>query len=289
LILASLACFAVLDTGIQYVSASVPLVMAVWFRYTFQALSTTAMVWRGQNQAAFRTSHLGRQVLRGLLLLASSMFAFLSLRHLPVGEYTAIVMITPIVITLIAAFSLGERVSALRWALVVGGFLGVLIVLRPTRADFSWALLMPLGVVATGTAYQLLTVRLARLENPLTMQLYTGWVGCIATGLLLPFFWVWLPDARTYVFLIAIGFISSLGHLLFIYAHTQAPATSLTPYFYAQIAFAMLFGWLAFAHVPDAASLLGVSLIAACGALSAWQTVHEGRASAQAAREPVES
>jgi drug/metabolite transporter (DMT)-like permease len=289
LVLAALACFALLDTGIQFVGASVPLVMAVWFRYTFQAISTTALAVPIAGKAVFKTSHLRYQLLRGVLLLVSSMLAFASLRHIPVGEYTAIVMVTPIVITLVAAYSLGERVSNLRWAVVLGGFLGVLIILRPTRDDFSWALLLPIALVITSAAYQVLTSRLARLENPVTMQLYTGWVGCLVTTLALPFFWVWLPDARIYLLLVGIGFISTVGHWLFIFAYAKAPAATLTPYLYGQIAFAMLFGWLVFAYVPDAASLLGVALIAICGALSAWLTVRESRALQQTAPEPVES
>jgi drug/metabolite transporter (DMT)-like permease len=289
LVLTALACFALLDTGIQYVSSAVPLVMAVWFRYTFQALSTTALVWPRHGRAAFKTAHLHYQLLRGVLLLASSMLAFLSLRYMPVGEYTAVVMITPILITLVAAYSLGERVSKLRWALVLGGFLGVLIILRPSREGFSWALLWPLALVVTGAAYQLLTSRLAQLENPLTMQLYTGWVGCLLTSLPLPFFWVWLPDVQTYALLIGIGFISTLGHMLFILAYARASAATLTPYLYVQIAFAMLLGWLVFAHVPDAASFMGVALIGVCGAAGAWLTMRESRALERAAPEPIES
>ncbi len=288
LVLASLACFAVLDTSIQYVSASVPLLMAIWVRYAFQAVSATALAWPRRGRASFHTEHLNYQVLRGLLLVASSSLAFLSLRFMPVSEYTAVVMITPIVITLMAAHTLKERVSGLRWALVCGGFLGVLIIVRPSRADFSWALLLPLMLVATNSAFQLLTSKLARSENPLTMQLYTGWVGFAVSSIAVPFVWASLPAGMWWA-LLAVGLMGSAGHLLFIFAYAHAPAATLTPYLYAQIGFAMLFGWVAFAYVPDTASLMGMGLIAACGALSAWLTMRESRAAAQPAPEPVES
>ena len=113
LLVAALACFAVLDTTTKFVSLSVPLLMALWFRYAFQAIATTAAVLPRRGWSLLRTAHPKFQCLRGVLLLASSALAFFSLRYVPVGEFTAIVMITPLVLTLLAALTLGERVSAL--------------------------------------------------------------------------------------------------------------------------------------------------------------------------------
>ena len=132
LLVAAVACFAVLDTTTKFISASVPVLMALWFRYAFQAIATTLAVLPTRGLSVLRTAHPKYQLLRGLLLLGTSMFAFFSLKYMPVGEFTAIVMITPLVITLLASVSLGERVSWLRWALVVGGFAGTL--LHPTSS-----------------------------------------------------------------------------------------------------------------------------------------------------------
>jgi len=71
------------------------------------------------------------------------------------------------------------------------------------------------------------------------------------------------------------GLMGTIGHLFLIFAYQRAPASTLTPYLYAQIAFAMLGGWLVFAHVPDETSLVGMALIAVCGAAGAWLTVRE--------------
>ena len=69
--------------------------------------------------------------------------------------------------------------SPLRWALVAGGFVGTLVILRPGGTVFSWAILLPLGLVITNAWFQVLTSRLARTEKPLTMHFYTGWVGTL--------------------------------------------------------------------------------------------------------------
>ena len=95
-----------------------------------------------------RTEHPRYQLLRGALLLASSTLAFLSLRYMPLAEFTSIVLIAPLVVTLLAATALKEEVSPLRWALVAGGFVGTLVILRPGGEVFSWAILLPIGAGA---------------------------------------------------------------------------------------------------------------------------------------------
>lgn len=277
LVIAASACFAGLDTATKYASASVPLLMALWFRYCFQAVATTVVVMPVRGLAVWRTRKLGWQLVRGLLLLTSSLLAFVSLRFMPVGEFTAIVMITPLAVTLLAARLLQEHVSRLRWALVAGGFAGTLIIIRPGADDFGWASLLPLLLVASNASFQVLTSKLARTEDPVTMHLYTGWVGTLLSGLALPFVWTTLPDWWLWAVLAFMGLSATVGHFLLIMAYYRAPAGTLTPYLYSQIGFAMLGGLLVFAHVPDTISLAGIGMIAVCGAAGAWLTVHERR------------
>jgi drug/metabolite transporter (DMT)-like permease len=270
LVIAACACFSVLDTTTKYISAWVPLLLALWFRYAFQAIATSLVI-------------LPIQVLRGVLLLASSLFAFASLKHMPVGEFTAIVMISPLAITVLAATVLKEKVSALRWLLVAGGFAGTLVIIRPGGAAFNWASLLPLGLVATNAWFQVLTSKLARTEDPVTMHLYTGWVGTLIASLALPFVWVQLGASWLWLALCLMGVMATIGHFMLILAYQRAPAATLTPYLYTQIAFAMLGGWLVFRHVPDRWSMAGMVMIAVCGAAGAWLTVRERRPLAEPA------
>jgi drug/metabolite transporter (DMT)-like permease len=277
LVLGAVACFSVLDTTTKAVSVSVPLLMGLWFRYAFQAIATTLVVLPRHGLALLRTAQPGFQVLRGLLLLASSLLAFYSLRFMPVGEFTAIVMITPLVITLLAARTLDERVSPQRWALVLGGFVGTLVIIRPGSEAFDWRLLLPLCLVATNASFQVLTSKLARTEAPLTTHLYTGWVGTLLASLPLPFVWVHLEQWHLWAGLLLMGFMATVGHFMLIVGYARAPAATLTPYLYGQIGFAMLGGWLVFSHVPDGWSVVGMAMIAFCGAAGAWLTVRESR------------
>ena len=281
LLVMAVACFAALDTTTKAVSVSVPVVMAMWFRYAFQAVATTVTMLPVRGRTLLRTAHPRFQCLRGLLLLTSSALAFFSLKYMPVGEFTAVVMITPLVITLLASLTLGERVSALRWALVAGGFVGTLVIIRPFDEAFDWAVLLPLGLVATNAWFQILTSQMVRTEDPVTMQFYTGWVGTLAVSAVLPFFWTELDSLTLWAGLIFMGVTGTVGHFMMILAYARAPVSTLTPFLYAQIGFAMLGGWLVFSHVPDQWSMLGMALIAVCGAAGAWLTVRESRVALQ--------
>jgi drug/metabolite transporter (DMT)-like permease len=278
LVVAASACFSALDTATKWVSAAVPLLMALWFRYFFQAMATTVVVLPMRGLRVWRTRHLPYHLLRGVLLLTSSLLAFASLRYMPVGEFTAIVMITPLAVTLLAARFLHERVSPLRWALVAGGFLGTLIIIRPGGAAFTWASLLPIALVASNAAFQVITSRMARTEDPVTMHLYTGWTGTAIASIALPYAWAPLADWRHWVALCFMGLMGTVGHFMLILAYQRAAAATLTPFLYTQIAFAMLGGLLVFAHMPDSLALLGIGMIAVCGAGGAWLTVRERRA-----------
>jgi drug/metabolite transporter (DMT)-like permease len=282
LVVGASACFSALDTTTKAISASIPLLMALWFRYLFQAMATTVAVLPRRGIRVFRTRHLPFQLLRGVLLLTSSFCAFASLKYMPVGEFTAIVMITPLAVTLLAARTLGEHVSPLRWALVAGGFIGTLVIIRPGGEAFTWASLLPLLLVASNACFQVLTSRLARTEDPVTMHLYTGWTGTLLATLTLPFAWATVTEWRVWLALCLMGTLGTVGHFMLILAYQRAPASTLTPFIYTQIAFAMLGGFLVFSHVPDSVSLFGIALIAFCGALGAWLTIRERRAAMEA-------
>ncbi|MDM0016047.1 DMT family transporter [Variovorax saccharolyticus] len=277
LVLLAVACFATLDTATKLSTAAVPILMGVWVRYIFQAVATTLVLLPRHGTALLRTRHPRYQLLRGALLLASSTLAFFSLRYMPLAEFTSIVLIAPLVITLLAATTLKEHVSPLRWALVAGGFAGTLVILRPGGEAFSWAMFLPIGLVLTNAWFQVLTSKLAQTEDPLTMHFYTGWVGALLASFALPFVWATLPSWHWWALLCLMGFMGTVGHFILILAYQRAPASTLTPYLYAQIAFAMLGGWIMFSYVPDMISLIGMGMIAVCGAAGAWLTVRERR------------
>jgi drug/metabolite transporter (DMT)-like permease len=267
LAVAATACFALLDTTSQYVGGVVPVMMAVWLRFLVQTGMTAAMLFPSQGKTLFLTKAPGWQLLRGALMVCSGTVAYISLQHVPVGEFTAILMLVPLAITVLAAPLLRERVPALTWWLLVGGFVGALIVIRPKGSDFQGAMLLPLALVLINALYQIVTSKMVRTEDPGTMHFYTGLTGLVFGTVALP--WSWAPMATWQLWALVglMGVFGSLGHYLMIQAYHRAPASRITPYMYAQIAFATLAGWVVFDHAPDGWTVLGVALIAVCGGL----------------------
>ena len=272
------ACFACGDTLVKYMGAFVPVLLLMWARYAFQAGAMALWLLRSP-PGAFHAAHPRFQWMRGTLLLVSSSMSFFGLQLMPVAEFTALGMLTPVVVTMLAAWVLHESVSTLRWALVCGGFIGALIVIRPGSGIFGWAAVFPLLMALCYGGFQVLTSRLASLESPLTTHFYTGLVGvALLTPLVLWNGSAVLEALRTIpaqhvALILAIGACATLGHLCLIFAFGVAPMATLMPFIYIQIPCALATSWLVFRHVPDVWAWVGMAVIAASGAASAWLNV----------------
>jgi len=269
LAIAATACFALLDTTSQFVGGVVPVMMAMWLRFLVQTALTLALLWPRQGRALLQTRAPGWQLLRGALMVCSGTMAYISLQLVPVGEFTAILMLVPLAITLLAAPLLRERVPALAWWLVLLGLAGALIVIRPKGSDFHGAMLLPLVLVLINALYQIVTSKMVRTEDPGTMHFYTGLVGLVLGCVALPWTWAPLQSLQLWGLAALMGVFGSLGHYFMIQAYHRAPASRLTPYMYAQIGFATLAGWVVFDHALDVWTVLGIGLIAVSGALGA--------------------
>ena len=277
LIVLATLCFALLDTATKHAVSLAPVLMLLWFRYLFQAVVTFALRFPLQRAQMFKTPNPRFQTLRGVLLLITSACSFFGLQYLPVGEFTAMVMLSPLLATALAAWFLKTRVSQRRWLLMVTGLSGVLLVVRPGGQVFSWALLFPVLLVTAYAWFQVLTSRLSGEENPYTTHFYTGLVGALVMSPFVLLSWNTAALLTHWPWFVLIGFFGTFGHWMLIGAFARAPAPVLTPYLYSQIAFATLCGWLFFSHTPDALAWLGIAVIAASGIGNALLSAHEVR------------
>ncbi len=290
-ILVAVTCFGALDTASKVAAVSVPVLMAVWVRYLVQTLATGAVLWPRQRSALLHTGRPWLQLLRSLLLVTSNALAFLSLAVMHVGEFTAVVMLTPLLLTVVAAWALQESVSWLRWSCVIGGFAGTMLVMRPGSDLFQPAMLLPLLLVVSNAAFQIVTSMLAKVDAPGTIHFYSGLGGLVLASLGQP--WVWTAQpAWMWSVMLLMGVLGALGHFFLIMAYSRTPVAVLTPYLYLQILFAAFGGWLVFSHVPDSWAFAGMLLIFACGVFGTWLTGREmlhgdRRASAQSSIEAI--
>jgi drug/metabolite transporter (DMT)-like permease len=142
---------------------------------------------------------------------------------------------------------------------------------------FGWAALLPLGCMASNSLFQLLTSHLGRSDNPATTHFYTTWVGATLSTLALPLSWVLVDAPSLWLLMLLMGLLGAVGHFVLALAFQRAPAATLMPYMYGQVGFAVLAGWLVFAHVPDQGAIAGIALIALCGVGAAWLTARAKR------------
>ena len=257
-----------MDTLTKQVTLSVPILMVIWARYLIQAVVTTVFILPKTGRTVLITERPWIQMLRGALLMVTTLLAILSLQFLPVGEFSAIVMTSPLLVTLLAARLLGEHVSNLRIVLVCGGFLGTLMIVRPGSDAFSWAMIFPLLLVITNAAFQLLTGKIAQTEKSMTTHFYSVWTGAALTTIMLFWGWSTIDDLSLWFEIFLIGAAGAIGHFLLIVAFEKSPTAALMPYMYAQIGFAMFGGWLLFDHIPDALAFTGMGLVVLCGVVS---------------------
>lgn len=275
LIMLAALSFAILDTATKYATQLAPVLMLLWFRYAFQAVVTFALRFPVQKLSLLSTPNPRFQALRGVLLLTTSACSFFGLQYLPVGEFTAMVMLSPLVATAMAAWLLKNPVSPQRWLLMVAGLAGVMLVIRPGGQVFGWALLFPVVLVTTYAWFQVLTSRLSGEENPYTTHFYTGLVGALVMSPMAVFSWSTAALLAHWPWFVLVGFMGTFGHLMLIRAYMRASAPVLTPFLYTQIAFATLAGWLVFDHAPDALAWMGIAVIAASGVGNALLSARE--------------
>ena len=276
LTLAATVGFSAYDTCVKLVGVVAPLLIVLWMRYAVQAALTAGWLASTVGRAGFRVSHWRFQCLRGVLMIGIGVFGFLGLKLMPVAEFTAIAMLTPVIVTALSPLLLNEHVSPARWVLVLAAFAGALIVVRPGSGLFGAAALVPLILAVVNAGFQLVTRRMAGLDAPLTTHFCSGLIAMLALTALMPFAALELPtllpslSARHWALMVAAGMFSALGHLSFIQAVGRAPMPVLMPFTYAQIAVAAVFGVMVFSHRPDAWAIVGMAVIAGSGAASVW-------------------
>lgn len=259
------ACFALLDTTAKHVLMTVPVLMVLAVRYTLQAIFSSVFLVAARQHVSVRTRRPGLQLLRSILLMGSSLASLSSLQLIPLAEFTAIVMLTPLMVSVFAVVALKERLDGTSWLLLALSFLGTLLIVRPGGSASGWGAVFALICVVQAAAYQLLSGVLGRTDHPTSTHLITMWIAALWFVVSLPWNWTSIDSATTWAWLCWMALMGALGHWLLAHAFRHAPASTLAPFNYATLLWATLLGWAVFGHWPDAWATVGMVMIAVCG------------------------
>ncbi len=252
----------------KYLTQLYPVFLVVWARYLAQVVLMLGMFAPRMGRRVFHTLRPWPQLLRGLSLVSVSIMFISGLRYIPLAEATAVIFLTPLMVTVASAL-LGERVSHSQWLAVGVGLLGVMIIVRPGGALFTPAVLLPFGAAISFTVYQLLTRRLSGTDHPVTSNFLSSLVGFLVMSVLVTFNWR-TPSVHDAVLMASLGLMAMSGHLVLTQAFRYASAASLAPFTYGQIVFAGIVGFIAFGHIPDVEAIAGMTVIIASGLCMAY-------------------
>ena len=271
--MAALLLFVGLDTITKAMTTHFPVPQIVFTRFLFHTLAVALVLRLTMGRLPWRSRAPGMQTVRSLTLVCANVLFTVALSRIPLADAAAVSFAGPVLTVALAAWWLREAVSGRRWIGVVIGFAGVLVALRPPfltgEAAPDWAIILPLGTAAVFAVYQILTRRLAGVDDARTTILHTGLAACAVTAFAQPFVWV-PPGLGEWAMLALAGVFGASGHFLLIQAYARAPASLLAPTSYTQLVWATLASWLFFADPPDGWTLLGAAVIAAGGVVVAW-------------------
>ncbi len=257
--------FALLDGSAKWLVGTMPVIVVVWLRFATHVVIAGAVLFPLRGFSLVKTNHLRWHLLRALMFVAMTGINFWALQYLQLTVTASIFFTVPIIIAVLSAQLLGEKLDAGRWIAIVAGFAGVLVIVRPGSADFHPAMLASVVNAVLYAWFMMMTRRLAAYDSPETIQ-YLPAVG--ATLGLAPFaFAAWeAPDGwLEWTVACLLGVLGSLGHYLLALAHRYAPASVIAPFLYQQVIYMALFGYLVFGDVPSPAVWLGALIVIGSG------------------------
>jgi drug/metabolite transporter (DMT)-like permease len=249
----------------KYLMDDYSLVQVTWARFFFATAAAFIICSKRLPELAVSRTP-GLQSLRSVLLMITTGLFNAGIKTTPLATATTIMFLSPLLITVLSIPLLGEKVGVRRWAGVVVGFLGALVVVRPWNSDLGavgTGMLFLLAAAFTNANYQILT-RKVRADDPLTSLLFTATAGAVVTSFMVPWFWTW-PTVMGWLLFAACGLFGGLGHYCLIHSLKAAPASVVAPFNYSSIIWATLFGLVIWQEFPDGWTWAGAALIIGSG------------------------
>ncbi len=219
---------------------------------------------RKNNYLFYKSKNIKLQIFRSLLSLIESGCFVLSFKYLSLANAHSIGSLAPVIVVALSAIILKEKVSPKTWVAIFIGFVGVLIILRPTSSIFDPKALLPLIAAFILGLYQIVTKKVSKHDKNETSLFYTSIIGLIIMSLLASKFWTPV-DISSYAMFLGIGIFFSLGLYLQIIALSKARASIIQPFHYTLIFWAIIFGYIFYNDVPDMFTIFGAIIITCSG------------------------
>ena len=262
--LSAWAMLPIMDGFAKYLSSTLPVLQITWSRYFFTVVIVLPIMLIFFRKNLKWTEQPKLQLVRGLLLFCANILFFYSISIISLAKALTLAFIAPLIVTALSPILLGEKVGVRRWAAVIVGFIGSLIVIRPGFVEINLASIAALGTGVMYGFYLIVTRKLHNSDNPLLTLLLTGVVGAILGSMIMPTVWV-QPTINEWYMMFAIGFFASIGHFFLILSLSYANASKLAPFGYFEIVPNIIIGYFFFNHFPNHWHFLGLFIIISTG------------------------
>jgi len=240
-----------------------PVMQSVWSRMVLGAVLTLPLLALREGMKGLTPQAIPLNVLRGLAIIATTYFFFSAMKFQGIAETLSLYFIQPILVTAMAPLLLRERVGLLRWLAVMGGFLGVLVIIRPGLIALNPGALLALASGASAAVVLVTSRMLSFKASALSNTFYTSlWGGIFCCVIML---WQWqAPTPTQWLMMFGIAAFGTTCNFLVIKAFEWCEASLLAPIGYAEMINAVFLGWLFFGDLPDAWTFLGIAILIAC-------------------------
>ncbi|MDX2306781.1 MAG: DMT family transporter [Hyphomicrobium sp.] len=270
LMMVAVTLFSGLDTAAKYLGQAyhMPVAQVSWSRFVVQfvLLLLFVPVFGGIGaRELFLTKGLKLQLLRSVLMAATTVFNFLALGYLRLDQTITITFLTPLVVALLAGPLLGEWVGWRRMVAILVGFLGVVLAINPAVGGFHPAIFYSFAAVAAYAGFILLTRHMSGMDPPLVTLFYSMFVGTFFGAPVALVDWHAPPDLLAWLLLFSLGILGGVGHYLLLHAYRLAPASAVAPFLYFQLLSMVAFGYVVFGQLPDAYTIAGAAVVVASG------------------------
>lgn len=242
----------------------------IMIRFSIVSTVVLCLVLYRWRERPFATKKPRLHILRGVLQIGAATAFVYGVRSLPLETATAISFVSPLFITALSVPFLGEKVGPRRWAAVLLGFGGVLMILRPGSASFEWAMLLPMLASFLWANTIIITRAMRSSEKALTVLAWSTFAGFAAV---LPFgisSFVW-PNTEQWLLLFGLAGCHLAAQTLVIRAYMMASASVLAPFSYSSLVWATLFGLVIWGSVPDLMTAAGALVLAGAGLYVWWR------------------
>lgn len=256
--------FSIADATGKWLTAEYPIMQIGWIRsLTGLALIGLFALFSGR-LLQLKTRRPGWHLFRSLMSAGTIIFIFYGLKYIPIAEYVSLTFAAPFIIALLSPLVLQEKVSLHSWLAIAIGFVGILIVLRPTPDHFHLAHLASLSVALSIAALSLTARMLTKTESAVALNFYIYPANIVISSYGAISAWV-SPTAFDWFLFILLGTSATAALGCFIQALRYAMPAVVGPIDYARMLWMIIFGYLIWGEVPAPITWLGIATIIASG------------------------